>query len=87
MIEKAEAQGRAPPARVRTSSLLVAVPALAWHLFGALLVARLIAFPSTLDEIEHLSFIRWMERAPSLLPHYERMRILAPDLAHWTNTT
>ncbi|MGH6987930.1 MAG: hypothetical protein ACRED9_13975 [Caulobacteraceae bacterium] len=87
VIEKAEAQGRAPPARVRTSSLLVAVPALAWHLFGALLVARLIAFPSTLDEIEHLSFIRWMERAPSLLPHYERMRILAPDLAHWTNTT
>jgi hypothetical protein len=41
------------------------------------------AFPSPIDELQHLSYIRWEEAHPTLFPRYETMRTLAPDLIHW----
>ncbi|MDR3506516.1 MAG: hypothetical protein P4L64_01335 [Caulobacteraceae bacterium] len=33
-------------------------------------------FPASLDELQHLSFIRWSEADPRLLPRYQDLRVL-----------
>ncbi len=50
----------------------------------AILVAHAGPFPSQFDELQHLSYIRWMARAPFLFPDYGHMPTLAPDLTGWT---
>ncbi len=71
-------------ARSSLSGALIALGALTYHLVGALGVSRASVFPSSLDELQHLSFVRWMERWPRLFPHYETMRTLAPNGSEWT---
>jgi hypothetical protein len=68
-----------------TASL--ALVTLALFVSAGWLVAQLVTFPSQVDELQHLSFIRWMASAPTLFPHYGSMPTLAPDLSHWTQTT
>ncbi len=58
-------------------SALVAAAALAFHAVNGLAAALMDAFPASLDELQHLSFARFMEQRPSLLPDYDRMTVLA----------
>jgi hypothetical protein len=69
----------APEHRDRIFSRVAAGLALGFQLLGALLVALLSPFPTSLDEGQHLSFIRWLEARPALFPPYEEMRVLAGD--------
>jgi hypothetical protein len=57
--------------------------ALSWHAVNGLFAARMGAFPATLDERQHLSFIRAMEAAPQLPPRYEVLRVLDPSGARF----
>lgn len=50
--------------------------ALAFHAVNGLFALLIGAFPTSLDELQHLSFIRSMEARPSLLPRYEDLRVL-----------
>jgi hypothetical protein len=61
----------------------VSAVALAFLAANGLMVLFLVAFPSAIDELQHLSYIRWEEAHPSLFPRYEALRTLAPDLVHW----
>jgi hypothetical protein len=81
-----DAAAGAPADSDRRLSAIAAGAAMAFHLFGGLMFALVARFPSSLDELPHLSFIRWMERDPALFPHYERMRILTEDGRAWTGT-
>jgi hypothetical protein len=59
---------------------------LAAHIFVASLVALYSFFPSSYDEIAHISFIKAMADAPVLFPHYGDYRLLDPkDLGLWTS--
>jgi hypothetical protein len=85
-VGPAPAAGRAAPASSNVLlSLIVAAAALVWHLLNGLAAALMGAFPASLDELQHLSFIRTMEAAPSLFPHYERMRVLDAATQRFTH--
>jgi hypothetical protein len=59
---------------------------LAAHIFVASSVALYSFFPSSYDEIAHISFIKAMADAPVLFPHYGDYRLLDPkDLSLWTS--
>jgi hypothetical protein len=45
-----------------------------------------IPFPATIDELEHLSFVRAMERTPRMFRDYTQLRILDPDLSKFSAT-
>ena len=55
---------------------LAAVLALAFHALNGLAVLCMSVFPTSLDELQHLSFIRTMAASPRLFPDYDRMRVL-----------
>lgn len=65
-------------------SWVAAISALAFHATNGILVALFGPFPNNLDEIQHLSYIRWMEGAPRLFPRYQDMRVLDVRGAHFT---
>jgi hypothetical protein len=67
-------------------SWAAAVLALAWHATNGLFAALMGRFPATLDELQHLSFIRWMEREPRLLPRYQDLRVLDAGAERFTAT-
>ncbi len=59
---------------------------LATHIAVAAGVAFFSTFPSTYDEIAHISFIKALAEAPVLFPHYGDYRLLdAKDLTVWTS--
>ena len=61
-------------------SKIAAACALGFHTLNGLLALFMDRFPSSLDELQHLSFIRTMETRPSLLPNYDGLRVLSgPD--------
>lgn len=66
-------------------SWVAAVAALAFQAAGGLLTSLMGSFPASLDELQHLSFIRWTERAPRLFPRYEDMRVLDPRGERFTS--
>ena len=59
---------------------------LAAHIFVATSVALYSFFPSSYDEIAHISFVKAMADAPVLFPHYGNYVLLDPkDLGVWTH--
>jgi hypothetical protein len=74
----------AQPLAAWRGGLIIAAAALAFHVLGAALVADLSLFPSSLDEIQHLSYLRWMAHAPALFPHFEAIPTLDDRATHWT---
>ncbi len=74
--------------RVDRNGLLswtVAILALGFHALGGLMAALMGVFPTTLDELQHLSYIRSMEQARRLFPRYEDLRVLDAGGAHFTH--
>ena len=65
-------------------SWIAAISALTFHAANGLCAALMIGFPNTLDEPQHLSYIRWMERAPRLFPRYQDLRVLDVRGQHFT---
>jgi hypothetical protein len=65
-------------------SWTTAILALAWHAVNGLVAALMGAFPATLDELQHLSFVRAMAATPQLLPRYQDLRVLDPTGGHFT---
>jgi hypothetical protein len=64
----------------------VLVLALAAHIVVACAVALHSYFPSSYDEIAHISFVKAMADAPVLFPHYGSYRLLdGKDLGVWTS--
>jgi hypothetical protein len=55
---------------------------LAWSLAGVFIAP----FPSQVDELQHLSFIRAIAQNPTLSIPYGRWPTLTPDLKTWTDT-
>jgi hypothetical protein len=55
---------------------LAAFLALASHAVNGLAVLLMSVFPTNLDELQHLSFVRTMAVSPRIFPDYERMRVL-----------
>jgi hypothetical protein len=45
-----------------------------------------IPFPAPIDELEHLSFVRAMEREPPMFPDYTQLLIFDPDLSKFSAT-
>jgi hypothetical protein len=75
----------AAPAQTNLDAGLLLAVVLAAHIFVATAVALYSFFPSTYDEIAHISFIKAMADAPVLFPHYGDYFLLDPkDLTHWT---
>jgi hypothetical protein len=71
------------PIHIDAAILLAAM--LAAHLFVAASVALYSFFPSSYDEIAHISFTKAMAEAPVLFPHYGDYFLLDPkDLSVWT---
>ena len=60
--------------------------ALAFHAVNGLTALVMGAFPATLDELQHLSFIRTMGQNPRLFPDYAGMRVLDSHGAAFTAT-
>ena len=58
-------------------SKVAAACALGFHALNGLLAALMDRFPSSLDELQHLSFVRAMAARPRLLPDYDNLRVLA----------
>lgn len=73
---------RPTPSNLRLS-LVFAMLAVGLHIAGAALMAAYSGFPSTLDEIQHLSYARWMAAWPELFPHYEAQHVLDPATMQW----
>jgi hypothetical protein len=69
------------------NSWAILLAAIAFHAACIALVITFVPFPSAFDELQHLSFVRWIERHPELFPHYEAMRVLTPDLRRWAGAT
>lgn len=65
-------------------SWTAAIVALGWHAVNGLVAALMGAFPATLDELQHLSFIRAMAATPQLLPRYQDLRVLDPSGGRFT---
>ena len=65
----------------RTMSALAFLVPLLIHLAGSTWIALAVPFPSVIDELEHLSFIRAMAVAPSLFPDHSRLLVLKRDLS------
>src|SRR5580704_17139250 len=76
---------RDEPRSNRLLSWIVALSALSFHAASGPISALMGVFPTTLDELEHLSYIRSMEQAPRLVPRYEDLRVLAPVGGHFTS--
>ncbi len=55
----------------------------ALFLAGGALIVTGAAFPTAVDELQHLSFIRSMGAAPALFPDYGHYPTLRPDLSGW----
>ena len=66
-------------------SWIAAISALAFHAANGLFTALMFRFPSTLDELQHLSFIRSMEQTPRLFPRYQDLRVLDAQGRHFTS--
>ncbi len=80
-----ENSNRAASRQISLDAGILFALALASHIFVATLVALYATFPSTYDEIAHISFIKAMADAPVLFPHYGNYRLLDPnDLGLWT---
>ena len=67
------------------ASRTAAACALAFHALGGLLALTMDRFPSSLDELQHLSFVRAMGARPSLLPDYDGLRVLAGPAGGFTD--
>lgn len=65
-------------------SWLAAIAAMAAHAVNGAVTSAVGVFPVSLDELQHLSFIRAMERTPQLLPRYQDLRVLTPDASAFT---
>lgn len=72
--------GVAAPSRRRTINAFALLVPLLIHIAASIWIALAVPFPSVIDELEHLSFIRAMESAPSLFPDHAKLRVLNPDL-------
>ena len=59
--------------------------AFAFHALNGLLAALMDRFPSSLDELQHLSFIRAMQARPRLLPDYDNLRVLTGPAGGFTD--
>ncbi len=70
-----------PP--VALMALIGATLFLAWSLSGVFIAP----FPSQVDELQHLSFIRAMAQTPTLSIPYGHWLTLTPDLKAWTQTS
>jgi hypothetical protein len=66
-------------------SWIAALSALLFHAANGLVFALMARFPTSLDELQHLSYIRWMERAPRLFPRYQDLRVLDVTGRHFTS--
>ena len=66
-------------------SKTAAAGALGLHALNGLLAALMDRFPSSLDELQHLSFIRAMGARPRLLPDYDGLRVLSGPAGGFTN--
>jgi hypothetical protein len=73
--------------RAGVTSRLIFALALAWLALGAAMTMAFVPFPGGLDELQHVSFVRWMELRPQLLPRYDQMPALTADLKGWTGVT
>lgn len=67
-----------------SAKLAIALLALLFHVSGALWTAAKIPFPSTIDELQHLSYVQEMAEVPILFPRFEKMRILNDTLGAFT---
>ena len=67
-------------------SRIAAACALAFHALNGGLAVVMDRFPSSLDELQHLSFIRAMEARPSLLPNYDAVHVLSGAAGGFTDT-
>ena len=67
------------------ASRTAAACALGFHALGGLLAALMDRFPSSLDELQHLSFIREMGARPRVLPNYDDLRVLAGPAGGFTD--
>ncbi len=67
-------------------SALAAFLALAFHAVNGLAALWLSVFPTTLDELQHLSFIRTMAVSPRVFPDYDRMQVLDVNAHAFTAT-
>jgi hypothetical protein len=65
-------------------SKIAAILALVFHAVNGLFAAAMGAFPASLDELQHLSFIRAMGQAPALLPRYQDLRVLGAHATRFT---
>ena len=63
----------------------VAACALAFHGLNGALAALMDRFPSSLDELQHVSFVRAMEARPQLLPDYDGLRVLGGAAGGFTD--
>jgi hypothetical protein len=66
------------------NSRIAAGGALAFHALNGLFAALMDRFPSSLDELQHLSFIRAMAARPRILPNYDALRVLAGPTGGFT---
>ena len=66
-------------------SKIAAGCALAFHALNGGFAVLMDRFPSSLDELQHLSFIRSMEARPSLLPNYDALRTLSGSASGFTD--
>jgi hypothetical protein len=73
-------------ARETRASLIAAAGALGFHILNGDCAALMDRFPSSLDELQHLSFIRAMAARPRVLPDYDALRVLAGPAGGFTAT-
>ncbi|MGA8171335.1 MAG: hypothetical protein WB816_10995 [Methylocystis sp.] len=66
------------------SVIVAAILALLWFSAVAFGVAISAHFPTSVDELEHLSFIRSLAADPTFFPKYGTYPTLSDDLTHWT---
>ncbi len=66
------------------ASLALALCIALFALGGAFVMLR-VPFPTTYDELQHVSFIAALRDAPTLFPHYGSYRILDETLTRWTD--
>jgi hypothetical protein len=66
-------------------SWIAAAAALAFHAVNGLFAALMDRFPSALDELQHLSYVRAMEVSPSLFTRFEQLRVLDSSGARFSS--
>ncbi len=67
-------------------SWAIAIGALGYQTFEGLVTALMGRFPATLDELQHLSYIRSMESSPQIFTRFDDLRVLDASGTRFTQT-